>query len=230
MRTSVRFTGVLFALCSFFTGALPGHSAVLVGAQGSSLFSLTELGEFRTFQPVSDLVVIGSSDVSIGGFGVYGAAEAAGKISYVIFHNDSLLWQSAAYDVAPGSAKWYDAAYSTTLISGDTYTMGILANNVFAWGQNTASDESFGSVGGNGLAIMPHQPFAQIDLVQGGDFATEPFLLRGFERSEYQTSLRVFDVAGAAAPPIPEPAEWSMLLAGLSFVAFVANRRRRIQA
>jgi hypothetical protein len=230
MKTKVGVTGVLLALCTLLAGALPAHSAVLVGTQGSSFFSLTELGSFLTFQPVAD-VVVGDSDVSIGGFGVYGAAEAAGKISWVMFQNDSLLWQSGSYDVLPGAARWYDVGYSTTLVSGNTYTMGVLANNMFAWGQNTDSDEVFGSIGGNGVLIMPHQTFAQLDLPeQGADFAGDPSVLRVFERSGYQTSVRVFDAAGAAPPPIPEPAEWSMLLAGLSLVTLVANRRRKVQA
>ena len=29
-----------------------------------------------------------------------------------------------------------------------------------------------------------------------------------------------------AAPPVPEPSEWAMLLAGLAVVGFIANRRR----
>jgi hypothetical protein len=231
MKARVRFAGVLFSLCAFLGGALPGHSAVLVGTQGSSLFSLTnDFGVFSTFQPVADVHVMGNSDVSIGGFGVFGAAEEAGKIRFVIFRNDALLWQSGPYDVAPGSARWYDTSYSSTLVSGDTYTMGVVSNNMFAWGQNTQSDEGFGPIGGNGLEIMPHKAFAQLDLEQGADFVGDPYLLRGFEDYGYQTSLRIFDAGGAVAPPIPEPAEWSMLLAGLLVMTFVANRRRGISA
>src|SRR4029079_9747007 len=85
MKTNVRVTGVLLALFTFLGGALPGHSAVLVGTQGSSFLSLTDYGAFSTYQPLADVGVIGSSDVSIGGFGVFAAAEAAGKISWVIF-------------------------------------------------------------------------------------------------------------------------------------------------
>lgn len=225
MRTKLRFTGMLFALCAFLAGALPGHSAVLVGTQGSSFFSAAERGVFDTFQPVAD-VFVGSSDVSIGGFGVYGAAEAPGRISWVIFQNDSLLWQSASYDVAPGAARWYDVSYSTTLSSGQTYTMGVVANDLFAWGRNAESDEGYGDIGGSGLVIRARHTIAQLDVVQGGNFGSDPILARGFELSGDQMSVRVFDSAGAAPPPIPEPAEWSMLLAGLLIVAFVANRRR----
>jgi hypothetical protein len=221
MKTRVRFTGVLFALCAFLAGAVPAHSQVLVGTPGSSLFSLTEFGAFSTFQPLADVAVIGSSNVSIGGFGVYGAAEAAGKIRYVIFDNDSLLWQSGSYDVAVGSAGWYDVSYPTTLASGHTYTMGVVANNLFAWGRNSVSDEGFGPIGGNGLEIRAPQTFAQLDLVQGDDFVGDPLVLRGFELFGDQTSVRVL-------APIPEPSEWSMLLAGLLVIGFVANRRRRM--
>jgi hypothetical protein len=225
MKTSVRLRGALFALCALLAGALPAHAAVLVGTQGSTFFSLTNDWEvFRTFQPIAD-VVIGSSDVSIGGFGVFGAAEAAGKISFVVFENDAFLWQSASYDVEPDGPKWYDVDYVKTLVNGSTYTMGVVANNMFAWGQNTESDVGYGPVGGDGIVIMPLRTHAQLDIEQGADFVTEPFLQRALDDTAYQTSVRVFDVAGV--PAVPEPAEWSMLVGGLLVVAFVANRRRR---
>lgn len=231
MKARVRFAGALFALCAFLSGAIPGHSAVLVGTQGSSFFSLTnDFGVFSTFQPVADVRVIDGSNVSIGGFGVFGAAEAAGQIRFVVFQNDNLLWQSVSYSVEAGEARWYDVGYSSSLVDGDTYTMGIVANDLFAWGQNTASDEGFGAIGGSGLEILPHKAFAQLDIEQGANFAGDPYLLRGFEDFGYQTSLRIFDAGGAVAPPIPEPSEWSMLFAGLLVMTFVANRRRGVSA
>jgi hypothetical protein len=220
MKTSVRLRGVLFALCALLAGALPAHSAVLVGTQGSSFFSL---GVPSPFQPLAD-VVVGDADKSIGGFGVYGAAEAAGEIRFVVFDNGTLLWQSAAREVSAGSATWHDIAYTDPLLQGHTYTMGLLASNVFAWGQNTDVDEGFGPIGANGLQIMPYQAAALLDEQAG--FLSDPSL--SFNLSGYQTSVRVFDIDGV--PPIPEPAEWSMLLAGLLVVAFVANRRRPIRA
>jgi hypothetical protein len=63
-----------------------------------------------------------------------------------------------------------------------------------------------------------------------GTFLNAPLVDRnGFPFADYptQTSVRVFDIDGAPAP-IPEPAEWSMLIAGLMVIAFVANRRRRM--
>ena len=232
MKTRVRLTGVLFALCAFLAGALPAHSAVLVGTQGSTFYSLTEHhdGVFDTFQPIAD-VVVGDSNKFIGGFGVYGRAETADKIRWVIFDNGSLLWQSGSYNVIPDSGpRWYDADYPVTLEAGHTYTMGVQANNLFAWGWNPESAEGFGPIGGDGLVIQPHTVamLALVDDNPGADFVGDPLLLRGFELSGDQVSVRVFDVAGV--PPIPEPAEWSMLLAGLMVVGFIANRRRRIPA
>jgi hypothetical protein len=230
MKTRVRFTGVLFALCTFLVGALPAHSAVLVGTQGSTFFSLTEYGVFDTFQPIAD-VVVGESNKFIGGFGVYGRAETADKIRWVIFDNDVLLWQSGSSPVTPNSgATWYDVDYPTMLEAGHTYTLGVQANNLFAWGWNPESAEGFGPIGGDGLVIQPHT-VAMLTLVDGNpgnDFVADSsaVLMRGWEASGDQVSVRVFDVAGV--PAIPEPAEWSMLLAGLLVMGFVANRRRRL--
>jgi hypothetical protein len=108
----------------------------------------------------------------------------------------------------------------------------VVANDWFAWGRNAAGIEGYGRIGDNGLEIQPGQAFAQLGIEQGAAFGSDPpFLLRGFNPygDEFQPSVRIFDPLGAA-PPIPEPAEWSMLLAGLSIVAFVANRRRRVSA
>jgi hypothetical protein len=210
---------------------MPAHSAVLVGTQGSTFFSLTnDWGVFRTFQPVAD-VAVGDSGKFIGGFGVYGRAETADKIRWVIFDNDVLLWQSGSSAVTPGSdARWYDVDYPTMLEAGHTYTLGVQANNMFAWGWNPQSAEGFGPIGGDGLVIQAHTVamLGVVDDNPGADFVGDPLLLRGFELSGDQVSVRVFDVAGV--PAIPEPAEWSMLLAGLLVIGFVANRRRRIAA
>jgi hypothetical protein len=207
--------------------ALPGHAAVLVGTQGSSFFSLTEYGVFDTFQPLADITV-GNANVAIGGFGVYGRAEAADKIRWVIFENDAPLWTSESVSVVPDSAaRWYDVDYPITLLAGQTYTMGVQANNLFAWGWNQGF-QGPGSIG-DGLEIKPAHTVALLELVDytpGGDFVGTPVLMRGFEASGDQVSVQIFDVAGV--PPIPEPAEWSMLIAGLLVIGFVASRRRQL--
>jgi hypothetical protein len=229
MKTRVRFTGVFLALCAFLLGALPGHSAVLIDTQGSTFYSVAErFGVWMPWQPLSDVVV--SNSVTMGGFGVYGAAEETGKIKWVIYENDALLWQSDPQDVVAGGATWYDVSYSTTLVVGNTYTMGVVATNLFKWGQNTASDAALVPIGRNGLQIMDSQPVAQVEEQEIATFLGVPVVDRnGFPFADYptQTSVRVFDIDGAPLP-IPEPAEWSMLIAGLMVIAFVANRRRRM--
>jgi hypothetical protein len=69
------------------------------------------------------------------------------------------------------------------------------------------------------LAVRTDQ--LQVSVDSAGHFAGDPTFVSGFESFEHQTSLRVL-------APIPEPAEWSMLIAGLLVIGFIAKRRNRL--
>jgi len=170
---------------------------------------------------------------------VFGAAETAGKIKWVLFEGDNLLWQSGTQLVSGTStpatylqnATWFDSpAINVTLQANATYSMGVVANNMFAWGGNVEYDATYGPITANGLTIAANERLVQLDLTPDGDFAEGvPIRMSDAWYFPYiQTSVRVFSAgAGGATPPIPEPAEWSMLLGGLLIVAFVNNRQRR---
>jgi len=223
MRTFKRLTGVVFALCMAVAGASTASASVLVSNQGSTFFSMSDFGVFTDFQPIAE-VVVGSSNVNMGGFGVYGAAEAAGQVKWVVFDGLNLVYQSGAASVSQQSARWYDSpAMSLTLASGHTYSMGLVASNMFAWGRN---EEPISPISGGGLTINAFESISNPTFSTSGNFAGDPILIPEYGVPYYQGSVRVFDTGGGV-PAIPEPSEWAMLLAGLMVVGFVAKRQRR---
>jgi hypothetical protein len=208
--------------------SLPASASVLVSNQGSTFFSMSEFGFFSEFQPMAE-VLVGGSNVNIGGFGVYGKAEnTSGSLKWIVFDGSSLIYQSGIQSVSTGGAKWYDSpTFNLTLLAGHTYSMGLIATDMFAWGRN---DGTLSAVTQNGLTIKAFEGLVQAPntLAEGGgSFAGDPIYASDFGGVDYfQGSVRVFS-AGGAVPPVPEPSEWMMLAAGLMVVSFVARRRAR---
>jgi hypothetical protein len=207
-------------LCTFMLG-VPSAASALISNQGSSFFSMTnDLGFFSEFQPVAFLEV-GNANVPIGGFGVYGEAEANGQIRWVIVDVANslspLLYVSGTQNVSPQGPGWYDSpGISQTLQANRTYAMGVVASNLFAWSLNDAPS---GPIIQGDLTIPVDSHQLQVALDGAGHFAGDP-IYPGLELPGIQTSLRVL-------APIPEPAEWSMLIAGLLVIAFIARRRNQ---
>lgn len=229
MRTRLQFTGVLFALCTMLAGAPAANAGVLIQDQGTTTFSMSDFGVYSEYQPFAQITV-GSADVMMGGFGVWGAAEAAGQIKFLVFDQENLIYSSASIAATQTQTlRWYDSPVLSIKLSKDhTYSLGVVSNNMFAWGRYDESGFATGLQ--NGLNHDVRENIVQVSLTgnPGSNYAGNPFLVPEYGVDYFQSSVRVFDLAGGGvAPPIPEPAEWSMLLAGLLVVAFVANRQRR---
>jgi hypothetical protein len=129
-------------------------------------------------------------------------------------------WQSGERSNVGTATTWYDSPLlNQTLLANHTYSLGVVASQNFTWYIATSGSDT-----GAGQLTVPFQT-AFADVV-------DPTTLTLSVRDAYaidplsQPSLRVFGSAGAPTPPVPEPAEWTMLLAGLLVVAFVANRQR----
>jgi hypothetical protein len=241
MRTIKRLTGVVFALCMAVAGASTASASVLVSSHTQTgniafgdYFSMAEFQSYTPFQPFAS--VHANSTVTIGGFGVYGQAEANGQVAWVIFDGTNLLTPSpATASVSSGQRGWFDISLGMVLQAGHTYTMGLAANNMFAWGRGYGAPDVSSADGT--LTILGIEPIAGVYTSGYDPFLTSApaggnFTLGGFERipewdsTDVRGSLRILD-AGGALPPIPEPSEWAMLLAGLMVVGFVAKRQRR---
>lgn len=207
-------------LCTFMLGA-PAAASVLISNQGSSSF-ISELQGGFYFQPMAYLEV-GNADVNIGGFGVHGAAEAAGQLRWVIFDGENPLYMSGAQAVSPGSARWHNSpGMARTLEANHAYSFGVIASNTFAWSWNDGTiGDPLGPITQNGLTLAVRTDQLQVSVDGSGHFAGDPIYVPFFESFDQQTSLQILG-------PIPEPAEWSMLIAGLLVIGFIARRRNRL--
>jgi hypothetical protein len=181
-------------------------------------------------------VVVGASDVTIGGFGVYGKAQAAGNIKFIIFDagpapTEPRFISNAQSVQASSTVRWYDLADSNflyTLKAGHTYGMGLIAdrasgpnNFLFAAGYNNWGGDPKTPTIANGLTL-PFTQWLTLNAVTGCSggicaFGTNPTLFQDTSTT-YKPSLHIF-------APVPEPAEWTMLMAGLLVVGFIASRR-----
>jgi hypothetical protein len=213
----------LFAamLCTLML-SVPSAAFAFISNQGSTFFSMSnDLGGFSEFQPLAVLQV-GNADVNVGQFGVYGAAEAAGQIRWVIFdtaNTSNPVYLSGTQGVSPQGLMWYDSpGIGATLSAGQTYAMGVVASNLFAWGW---TDAGAAPITQNGLTLPVRSEQAQVTVDGAGHFAGNPLFVADFDPLAAQTSLRV-------AAAIPEPAEWSMLIAGLLVIGFIARRRNKM--
>ena len=113
------------------------------------------------------------------------------------------------------------------MLAGNTYAMGVVADNFFAWSR-APGGSAFTQ---NGLTFSSDEGTAFVFADGTPRVFTDNAVYDGFTLTAFggQTSLQVWggDYLGGNLPPVPEPSEWAMLLAGLMVVAFVAKRQRR---
>ena len=174
-------------------------------------------------------VTVGASNVEIGGFGVYGQAQVATTLKWVIFDVTQLsspvfLSDPVTVPANAGApfttyAQWYDSpAMDFTLLANHAYAMGVLSNqygtNTFYWGQNYYPLGGNPTVTGGGLTLPPGNYIVNSGVV-GTTFTNTPTVFNIGADTRYHTSMRLSDV--------PEPATLSLLALG----GLVVLRRRR---
>lgn len=105
--------------------------------------------------------------------------------------------------------------------------MGLITDTVgangFLWGVESTTNLMGGGgppVDANGVTL----PFVSSAASAGSLLLDSPSLTAIDGTSFYRTSLRIYE----ATAPVPEPAEWSMLMAGLVAIGFIARRRRQM--
>ena len=255
MNNKIKFAGVLAAMCTSFAAMPAADASVLLTNEGTSFISMSDTFNMPdpTSQPLAT-VTVGSSNVFIGGFGVFGKAEAPTNLMWVIFEGSSnspkYTFNQTVTATTDAAGAWFNSPSLNSLnngagfqlVSGQTYAMGVVSTGSFAWKRDY--DPGFGDT----FPSIPQDPLhPQLGLTLQ---ASEAVALVGFDQSSFvgdptrfaeadsgqfapgaiRSSVQIFsagDFGGGPTPPIPEPAEWSMLLAGLLVVAFVANRQRR---
>jgi hypothetical protein len=233
MKSQLHLTRLLVAIGITIASAITS-AAPLLEYQGTS-----SLGVTNQNQPLAS-VLVGPNDVTIGGFGVFGQAQVAGNLKWVIFDAAQLgspvfLSQAQAVSARPGTfatqAIWYDSpAMNFTLVAGHTYAMGLMSDRVgtstFYWG--ASPDTPFAprpTTPGDGLTLNFLQKLDNSGITgctAAGlcAFTNTPTLYGTFaDSNRRKMSLHI--------AAVPEPSEWAMLVVGLAVIGFMASRRKQ---
>ena len=211
------------------------NAAILIQNQQTSF--ITSTGN----EPLTK-VLVGGADVPITGFGVFGQAQTAGNLKWVIFDSTRLtspVFLSPAQAVAanPGvfadHAQWFDLTnISFTLLAGHTYAMGLISDRFgstgFRWGASPDNlTGPYPTISANGLSLPFMQSLDNSGVI-GGTFTNTPNILQIDRTNRRQMSLRIFGSDDVGT--VPEPASlilWSVLgLIGLAFAARKGRKRK----
>jgi hypothetical protein len=231
MIDNKHWTRLLVALSITGVFASSAGAAILIENQQTDFVTAASRN-----QPLTK-VVVGGSSVPITGFGVFGQAQVAGNLKFVIFDSNQLtspVFLSTTQSVVanPGTfanqAQWYDFTnLNFTMIAGHTYAMGVIADQVgansFRWGASPDNQSnSFPTISANGLNL-PFMQSLDNSGVSGGSFSATPFVLFIDNTSRRQMALHIF---GSNTGAVPEPASlaiWSLL----GTIGLVLSYRKR---
>ncbi|MEN6437233.1 MAG: PEP-CTERM sorting domain-containing protein [Syntrophobacter sp.] len=210
------------ALAVFLVVPQMVNAASLLEYKGTSYY-----GPSTVNQLLSEIKV-GTADVTINGFGVWGQPLFAENIKWVIFDEATLgtpVFLSSPLAVAAKTgtfatqAQWYDITLdeSITLVHGHKYAMGLMADKSFIWG--SSPDLGAVTITSNGLTLDPVQALVKAG-VEGNAFVYPPTL---WDPRVY--SGRTDPAIRVSAPdPVPEPS--TLILIGSGLMGLVAYRKR----
>jgi hypothetical protein len=200
---------------------------VLSSSAGAAILISNQPTDFVTattaIEPLSK-VIVGGTNVPITGFGVFGQAQVAGNLKWIIFDSNQLtspVFLSTAQAVAgaPGAfaanAQWFDITnINFTLLAGHTYAVGVISDKTgtssFRWGASPDNQSGpYPTITANGLSL-PFMQSQDNSGVSGGVFSNTPFITQIDKSNRRQMSLRIFGTETA----VPEPTSlivWSLL-------------------
>jgi len=241
MNKNIKFAGALAALCTSLAGIPAADASILLSNTGSSdvgsFISMADMFD-PTFQPLATISV--SQDVSIGGWGVNGQAFANNtQLMWVLFKDNNLELSPTGTVTPTNTAGWFNSPLvDYTLKAGHTYAMGVVSSAGFGWSRDFSGYDPdtaepitgvFPAITQNFITLQPIEATAQVTWDPASSTGAVDRAAYA-DTAGFRSSIQIFsagDFGGGPTPPVPEPAEWSMLLAGLLVVAFVANRQRR---
>ena len=193
---------------------------------------------FNNYTPEIDPVTSGPGSYTVGTeFTVGAQAVAVTKLGVFagtgVFQDTPVGIWSVSDQSLVGSAVITSNAAANVVRIQDWYMVDVTpftlaANGVYRIGtQNMGSDLGWGGTFQPGSGIASVSPGSVWSPLPDWS-APDPFYGQTFMYpTDYYPDDPFIAAANAEIAPVPEPAEWTMLLAGLLVVGFIARRRER---
>lgn len=131
--------GVPLTVCALAASAVPAPAAFLLTTSPGAAGQVAEIRRAgNPFGGITTAVRVGSTDVTIGGFGTYGRLAANGGLRFVIFEAGTRgrpVYDSGQVPTTGSAAAgWYYSPMLTyTLRAGTEYRIGVIADRDFTY-------------------------------------------------------------------------------------------------
>jgi hypothetical protein len=206
---NVKKTAVILCLAAILSGT--AMADIIVQYQPTSGYGTGTTGANQLLAKVT----VGAEDVEIGGFGVYGQAQAETTLKWVIFDVTQLsspvfLSDAVIVPANPGTfttyAQWHDSPnMDFTLLANHTYAMGVLSNrygtDTFYWGQDYFPFGGNPTVTAGGLSLTPGNYIVNSGIV-GTEFVNVPTLYNLAADARFHTAMRIAEPVPSDPDPI----------------------------